>query len=236
MIALPLFAETSSTSGLEAHQPLPKIDIRAPSPDDVRPVQRASYLPRAKWDFRAEGHLWTRATLSALNGHGKPLIDLVPEDIQTWCPAYASNGPEKRAAFWNGLISALVKHESTFRPRAVGGGGRWFGLTQILPGTARGYKCRVGTGAALKHGPSNLSCAVRIMATTVTRDGVVALKNGRLAGIAADWGPMTKRAKRAEMARYTRDQKYCRLLSAVRPIERPAHITAVLHSTSNQQD
>ena len=165
--------------------------------------------------------------MSALQGHGRPLIEMVPGDIADWCPAYAQNSPEQRAAFWNGFISGLVKHESAYKPRAVGGGGRWYGLTQILPATARGYGCRAANGEALKAGPANLSCAVRIMATTVRRDGVVALKNGKLAGVAADWGPMTKRAKRADIANYTKRQKYCRLLSSVPPLPRPERVANV---------
>ena len=161
--------------------------------------------------------------------HGAPLVDTVPGDIETWCPAYAGHGPEKRAEFWVGLMSALAKHESTWRPEAVGGGGKWYGLTQILPATARGYGCKARSGAALKNGAANLSCAVRIMATTVARDNAVARKsNGRLGGVAADWGPMVNAKKRREMAAWTRDQTYCRLLSSVRPSERPAGLAAEL--------
>lgn len=218
-----MFGDGSTTPAVRA----PTVAVFTPGPEATRPVARPGYLPRARWDFRREGHLWTRATMSALQGHGRPLIDMVPADIADWCPAYPENGPEKRAAFWTGFISALVKHESTYKPRAVGGGGKWYGLTQILPATARGYKCRVGTGEALKHGPSNLSCAVRIMAFTVNRDGVVARKNGRLAGVSADWGPMHSRKKRTDMAAYTKRQKYCRLLSSVKPVPRPAAIEAM---------
>lgn len=187
----------------------------------LRPLPRVAYRPRARWDDQPNGHVWTRATMAAVQSHGRALIETVPADIGDWCPAYRANGPEKRAAFWTGMISALVKHESTYRPTAVGGGGKWYGLTQILPGTARGYGCRARSGAALKSGAANLSCAVRIMATTVPRDGVVALKNGRSAGVGADWGPMTRRSKRADMSGYTRAQSYCRLLSSVRPRARP---------------
>lgn len=196
--------------------------ISGPEVAAVRPTPRDDYLPRARWDFHEDGHLWTRSTMSALKGHGQSLVDLEPNDIRDWCPAYPENQPEARAAFWTGFLSALAKHESTWKPRAVGGGGKWFGLTQILPATARGYKCRVGTGQALKNGSANLSCAVRIMATTVTRDNAVARKtNGRLGGVAADWGPMVNSRKRKEMAAWTRKQTYCRLLSSVRPNERP---------------
>ena len=60
------------------------------------------------------------------------------------------------------------------------------------------------------------------MATTVIRDNAVARKpNGKLGGVAADWGPLVQRRKRSEMAAWTRKQKYCRLLSSVRPKPRP---------------
>ncbi len=116
-------------------------------------------------------------------------------------------------------MSTLAKYESTYKPRAVGGGGKWYGLLQILPATARGYKCNVGTGEALKNGAANLSCAVRIMAVTVPRDGVIYGRGGR--GVAADWGPMRSASKRADMAGWLRRQTYCRPLANVRPQARP---------------
>ena len=201
------------------------VSLTVATPAIVRPIPRKDHIPRARWDFRPEGRLWTRTTLEALKGHGMPLLSMVPRDIADWCPNYENNDLDKRAEFWNGFLSALAKHESTWKPRAVGGGGLWYGLTQILPGTARGYKCRVGTGEALKNGSDNLSCAVRIMAFTVPRDNAVARKaNGRLGGVAADWGPMTKAGKRKEMASWLRKQKYCKLLSDTRPVPRPREI------------
>ena len=189
--------------------------------EGARPAARADWVPRTAWENTPKGAVWTRAALAALNAHGRPLVETVPEDIDTWCPAYPNNDIKQRAAFWAGLLSVLARYESTWNPRAVGGGNRWFGLLQIAPATARGYKCRVGSGEALKSGAANVSCAIRIMATTVPRDGVVALKNGRSAGVGADWGPMTSRKKRESMAHYTSRQSYCRKLETVRPIARP---------------
>ena len=118
---------------------------------DLRPPVRPENLPRTRWEHM-EGHsVWTRAALSALKDHGKPLVELVPRDIEAWCPAYSEASDADRRAFWVGFLSALAKHESTYKPWAVGGGGKWYGLLQILPSTARGYKCRVGTGAELKN-------------------------------------------------------------------------------------
>ncbi len=164
-------------------------------------------LPVTRWDHRSEANQWTRATMTAiLDGHGHALTNTVPRDAATWCPGYESKGAFERAAFWTGLLSAMAKHESTWNPAAVGGGGQWFGLVQISPATARGYGCDATSGGALKNGSANLSCAVRIMASTVPRDGVVA-ENMR--GVAADWGPFHNASKRAEMAAWTSSQSYC---------------------------
>lgn len=188
---------------------------------DVRPPVRVPHIPRTRWQHM-EGHsVWTRAALSALKAHGSPLIDMVPGDITNWCPAYADNDDAQRRAFWVGYMSALAKHESTYKPWAVGGGGRWYGLLQILPATARGYKCNVGTGEALKNGAANLSCGVRIMAFTVKRDGVIHGRDTKWRGVSADWGPMRNASKRRDMAGWLKRQNYCTLANSVRPRTRP---------------
>ena len=158
--------------------------------------------PAMRWDHRPEAAEWTAATLAALRGHGAALVVLEPTDIATWCPAYPDAGPAQRRAFWAGLLSALAKHESTWNPVAVGGGGLWFGLTQIDPRTARGHGCAVTSGAALKDGSANLACAVRIAANQVP-------KRGSVARGMRDWGPFHHASVRAEMAEWTRAQSYC---------------------------
>jgi len=187
--------------------------------DGMRPPARTGDVPRTRWTHQPGHILWNRAALSALKGHGQPLVDLVPSDISDWCPRYPSANEDDRRAFWLGFMSALAKYESTYKPRAVGGGGKWFGLLQILPATARGYGCNVGTGEALKSGAANLSCAVRIMATTVPRDGVIYGRGGK--GVAADWGPLRSSSKRADMASWLKRQRYCAPLDTVRPVSRP---------------
>lgn len=194
--------------------------VMVPGPPPLRPKARAPNLPRTRWQHMAGHALWTRTALAALKAHGKPLVDMVPGDIKTWCPAYPQADARGRRAFWVGFLSALAKHESTYKPWAVGGGGRWYGLLQILPGTARGYKCNVGDGASLKNGAANLSCAVRIMAHTVPRDGVISGPRGNR-GVGADWGPMRSAAKRREMSGWLRQQSYCKPISTTRPRARP---------------
>lgn len=203
----------------------------------IRPVARDPYLPEARWDDLHLGPLWTRAAMSALEANAPRITEIVPRDIQAWCPGYASNPPELRRAFWAGMMSALAYYESTHRPEAVGGGNRWFGLLQIYPPTARGYGCRAQSGSALTDPEDNLSCAARIMNVTVSRDRAVALHDGRWRGVAADWGPMTNSVKRSAMAEWTRSQSYCQpqpaLMRAIRPMARPVTLTATI-STSGR--
>ncbi|MGH1577620.1 transglycosylase SLT domain-containing protein [Planktotalea sp.] len=193
------------------------------APESVtRPKRRdGDIVPVARWDHRPAGRIWTRAAMSALLDHGKPILQTVPRDIADWCPAYPNADEKTRAAFWVGFMSALAKHESTYRQDAVGGGGRWYGLLQILPATARGYKCASPSREGLKHGPSNLSCAIRILTVVMPRDKVMASKDKRWRGVAADWGPMRIGSKRKDIAGWTRKQSYCRELSSVRPKARP---------------
>lgn len=204
----------------------PNPDIAGESREDsalapvvtARPKRRdGDVVPSARWDHRPAGRIWTRAAISALKSHGQPILQTVPRDIADWCPAYPDASEDGRAAFWAGFLSALAKHESTYKQDAVGGGGRWYGLLQILPATARGYKCNAPSREGLKHGPSNLSCAIRILAVVMPRDKVMASKDKRWRGVAADWGPMRKSSKRKDIAAWTRAQTYCRPLNSVRP-------------------
>jgi hypothetical protein len=173
-------------------------------------AEEAVPLPSTRWEHR-EGHArWTNGALEALRTHGQVLVETVPDDIGFWCPGYDKQDERRRRHFWVGFLSALAKYESTYRANAVGGGDRWYGLLQIWPPTARSHDCRARSGDALKNGVDNLSCAVRIMAETVPRDGVIQGKSERWLGVSADWGPLRSKSKRREMAAWLKDQPYCR--------------------------
>lgn len=187
----------------------------------LRPPIRDGEMPNTRWSHKADHALWNRAALSALKTHGRDLVEAVPGDIATWCPSYPESTGADRRGFWVGFLSTLAKHESTYKSGAVGGGGRWFGLVQISPGTARSYDCNARTGEALKNGGANLSCAIRIMAVTVPRDDLIQGHHGRWRGVSADWGPLRSSSKRADMAGWLRKQPYCRSKSSARPRVRP---------------
>ncbi len=199
------------------------IETREP---EVRPVARRGALPQTRWAHKRGSDIWTRAAMVSVASYGKGLDSIVPRDIDRWCPAYRENAPRDRRAFWVGMMSALAKHESTYNPRAVGGGDLWYGLLQIYPDTAQRYGCRARTGEALKNPTENLSCAARIMNVTVLRDNAVAVHDGRWRGVAADWGPMSNRGKIAEMSAWTAAQPYCQPQVRTRPEARPAFFAA----------
>jgi len=173
-------------------------------------VTRVQSLPVMRWDHRPESDRWTRATLAAVETHGVGLVSTVPADIDAWCPGYATASEADRAAFWAGLLSTLAKYESTWNPQASGGGGKWIGLTQIDPRTARWFGCAAQSAAELKDGAANLSCAVRIAAVQVAKDdALISNASGKWRGVARDWAPFRSKAKRADMAAWTRSQAYC---------------------------
>ena len=206
----------------DAAPPRPVVDDYAADLARIeRPAVRDMHVPRARWEHRRNGMLWTRVAMSAVQTHGRVLTQTVPKDIAEWCPAYPDQGTPERAAFWAALLSTVSRYESTWKPTAVGGGGRWFGLMQIYPPTAEFRNCRVQTGDGLKGAAANLNCAVRIMAITVPRDNAISTKETRWRGVAADWGPVRNDWMRRDMQRYTKRQPYCRLLSEVRPKQRP---------------
>ena len=117
----------------------------------TKPVDSMSFVePPMQWDNHPEGDAWTDSTLVALSTKDAVLSEQVPADIEAWCPGYAEAPVEARRAFWAGLMSSVAKYESTWNPKASGGGGRWIGLMQISPRSAANYGCEATSVAALR--------------------------------------------------------------------------------------
>lgn len=167
--------------------------------------QDAAVVAPMRWGQRSGAEAWTEATFAALDRHGDAMVARVPGDIDSFCPGYAAQDADGRRAFWAGLMSSLAKHESTWNPRAQGGGGKWLGLMQIAPATWRHYGCE----GQILNGADNMACAVRIAAVQVGRDNAVARGAGGWRGIARDWAPMRSATKRADIAAWTAAQPYC---------------------------
>lgn len=163
--------------------------------------------PPMQWDGQAQAPEWTKSAMQAVSEKDPVLAATVPADIETWCPGYATADLSDRRAFWVGLLSAVARHESGWNPAAAGGGGRYVGLMQISPQTARAHDCDAQSSGALKDGTANLTCAVEIFAKDVGRDGLVAGPGNR--GFGRDWMPFRKDNTRADLAGWTRAQPWC---------------------------
>ena len=159
----------------------------------------------ARWNHRPESADWNTAMIEALLTDGTPMVHTVPADIDHFCPDYEEATPSQRAAFYVAFFSGLARFESTWNPRAAGGGGRYQGLLQISPTTARYHGCDLGEDG-LYDGAANLACAVRIATAAISRDGVLVQGRG---GVAADWPPMRDPAHRAEVAEFTNALPQC---------------------------
>ena len=89
--------------------------------------------------------------VEALTSDAAEMLSLTPSDAAEFCPGYAEAGTDERAAFWVACFSGLVHFESGWRPEASGAGGRYRGLLQISPTTARllSAPCPASFGAGL---------------------------------------------------------------------------------------
>lgn len=161
----------------------------------------------ARWDHRPEAQQWNSAMVTALGRDGSAMIAATPTDAAYFCPSYDSATAEARKAFWVMFFSGLARYESGWRPEAAGAGGRYRGLLQISPATARFHGCDTSHPGGLYDGATNLACAVRIANAAVRRDGVIATGRG---GMAADWPPLRDSGRRAEIAGFTRALPQCR--------------------------
>ena len=163
--------------------------------------------PPMGWDARPEAPEWTARSLLAVARQDSKLTDVVPEDIAVWCPGYENASEQDRRAFWAGLMSAVARYESSWNPKASGGGGRYIGVMQISPRSAANHGCTADTGGELKDGAANLECAAQMIAASVVSDRKVA-GNGR-EGAGREWMPFRSAEKRAAMSAWTRAQPYC---------------------------
>jgi len=170
-------------------------------------AKTSNALPAMRWDHAAKAAEWTAEALAQVAEHDGELTNLIPKDIEVYCPGYATASPEERRAFWVATLSATAKYESGFNAKALGLNGRYVGLMQISLATARHSGCEATTTASLKDGKANLSCAIDIVAPRVAADGMVAGDGTK--GIARDWGPWAKARTRASIAKWTRAQSYC---------------------------
>lgn len=179
-------------------------------------------LDYAAWSEYNEDGSWTRATENAVSQSG--LVKTIPADINEFCPRYQQLTTKERRKFWVGLLSAMAKPESGFKPEityqerfkdAKGHRVVSRGLLQISIESAnqKRYDCDIPQ-AGLLHDPIiNLSCGVKILAKWVKEDGVIAskAKSGTHKGGGRYWSTLRQQTGHLEnIRRFTQDLTICR--------------------------
>jgi hypothetical protein len=145
--------------------------------------QASATLDYAAWAKSNRDGSWTRSAEYAVAN--SPLVRLVPKDIVYFCPAYPTLHANERRKFWVGLLSAMAKPESNFKPQ------RFYqekfndrkgrpvisrGLLQISIESANQerYGCDIPYPAKLHDPAVNLACGVKILSKWVSTDGIIA--------------------------------------------------------------
>lgn len=161
------------------------------SEDELPPLEPIEQLNSegrrpAAWDGRTpDAAKFTEITERAIDELGPQLLESVPRDIETFCPNYARLGAEERKGVWLMMVSAIAKFESNFRPSVsyrenfVNSKGELIvsrGLLQLSSESANGFGCRIRQESDLHDPEKNLTCGVRILTRTITRDGIVTEK------------------------------------------------------------
>ncbi|UFM65256.1 transglycosylase SLT domain-containing protein [Paracoccus sp. MA] len=192
--------------------------------NDVSQPPAASASPpitfAADWDGRTEGAQWTAFTRQALATEGKALLAIEPTDVDAYCPAYAKLSGEEREAFWLGLLSAMARFESGFRPATSyeesfndsnGNPVISRGLLQLSHESANGYRCGIEDAERLHDPRTNLTCGVRIMNRLVSRDSTIGTQvNRRWRGGAAYWSVLrTTSGSNSKIRAYTTGLAIC---------------------------
>lgn len=177
----------------------------------------------AAWSVENPDGSWTRITEQAVAQ--SPLVQLIPADVQNYCPSYARLTQKQRGQFWVALFSAMAKPESNFKPHSFyqekfnDGKGRPVisrGLLQISHESANQprYACGVTQPQSLHDPKVNLSCGVKIMSKWVKTDGVISQPHWSAVpkGGARYWSTLRpQRGKVQSIAGFTRTLPFCML-------------------------
>jgi|GEM_PF-3103577 hypothetical protein len=193
----------------------------------------------AAWSTKNRDGSWTKTAESAVIRSA--LVNTVPADIGYFCPSYPNLNRLDRGRFWVGLLSAMAKPESNFKPEASyterfhdSQGNRVVsrGLLQISIESAnqKRYDCDIPYASKLHDPKINLHCGVKILAKWVHTDGVIAKTrgtNGQLTpslrqpkGGARYWSTLRgKNGHLRNIADFTRNLPFCQQQYTKQPVK-----------------
>ena len=156
-----------------------------PIGDTVEPIKSREITPL--WIDHKDGSLFTQYTRELLREHGNEMMQVVPRDIDKYCPEYKDFSAQEREDFYLLFFSAIAKHESNFntnlqfREPFRDRNGRFVisrGLLQVSIESSRGYGCQMESASELHHPKKNLECGVRILNRWVDRHGYLGSRIG----------------------------------------------------------
>lgn len=175
----------------------------------------------AAWKKVNKDGSWTLAAERAVKA--TKLVTLVPKDITTFCPAYDQLDANKRMHFWVGLLSAMAKLESGFKPETkyvepdiVDANKQNVvsrGLLQISIESAnqKAYGCGIQQTEDLHRVDVNLNCAAQIMQHWVEKDDLIAAASKPAVGAARYWSVLRAwRGHLDEIASFTKSMGACK--------------------------
>lgn len=184
------------------------------------PALVLAQIDYAAWSKTNKDGTWTTAAESAVKSSNLPKI--IPNDVATFCPNYSFLPEEARVQFWVGLLSAVARPESNFRPETTfkedfkDSKGQFVisrGLLQISIESAnqKKYSCGIKKAEDLHNPETNLRCGVLILEAWVKTDNVIATYgNGPSRGGGRYWSTLReKNMHLPELTEFTSSLKAC---------------------------
>ena len=137
-----------------------------------------------RWEGKhRDGSLWTNHVLHQLDSIDQTFFDVIPTDLNIFCPRYAKLNKTEKKYFFMYLISTMVRFESNFDPSASytedftdsdGHAVVSRGLLQISFESSKSYGCGFTTNEEIHDPYKNLSCGIKILTKWVSADGRIA--------------------------------------------------------------
>lgn len=184
-------------------------------------AREVSSSTAVSWGTSSESDAWSRIAALAIEQQGVVFTDLVPTDIQSFCPAFSGMSGADRQVFWGALLSGIAAAESDDDVGSV----RWHvydsaahrptfrrGLLQIAIESANNpaLACAIENASDLEAAEPNIRCAVRILGTLLQRDGAIARSPANAnAGGARYWAALRRTATMNAIAASTSSAAPC---------------------------
>lgn len=175
----------------------------------------------ASWRKVNKDCTWTNAAEEAVAASSLPTKN--PTDVTDFCPNYSALTTDQKSKFWVGLLSAVARPESNYKPETTytedfndSSGKKVIsrGLLQISIESANQklYGCGIEKSEDLQDSVINLQCGVKILDAWVRKDGVIAsYVKGQPRGGGRYWSTLRKSNNHLpELMKSTSSLPFCR--------------------------